>query len=128
LGFLAGALGYWGWRGGVWQIWFPVMVFAPFIADASVTLTRRLLRGEKFWQPHREHYYQRMVRSGIGHAKTALVWYGVMAAGITLAIIALDRTPVFQWCIVALWLIVLLLAGVVIDVRWRHFQSTLSDK
>jgi len=128
LGFLAGALGYWGWRGGVWQIWFPVMIFAPFIADASVTLTRRLLRGEKFWQPHREHYYQRMVRCGIGHAKTALVWYGVMAAGITLAIIALDRTPVFQWCIVALWLIVLFLAGAVIDVRWRHFQSTLSDK
>lgn len=128
LGFLAGALGYWGWRGGVWQIWFPVMIFAPFIADASVTLTRRQLRGEKFWQPHREHYYQRMVRCGIGHAKTALVWYGVMAAGITLAIIALDRTPVFQWCIVALWLIVLFLAGAVIDVRWRHFQSTLSDK
>ncbi|WP_341772387.1 dTDP-4-dehydrorhamnose 3,5-epimerase family protein [Burkholderia pseudomallei] len=33
-----------------------------FIADASVTLLRRLLRGEKFWQAHREHYYQRMVR------------------------------------------------------------------
>ena len=128
LGFLAGAFGYWGWRGGVWPVWFPVMVFAPFIADASVTLARRLLRGEKFWQPHREHYYQRMVRSGIGHARTALAWYALMVTGITLAIIALGRATVFQWCIVAAWVIVLFLAGVVIDMRWRHFQSTRSDK
>ncbi|MCA3830516.1 MAG: glycosyl transferase, partial [Burkholderia sp.] len=27
LGFLAGALGYWGWHGGVWPIWFPAIVF-----------------------------------------------------------------------------------------------------
>jgi UDP-N-acetylmuramyl pentapeptide phosphotransferase/UDP-N-acetylglucosamine-1-phosphate transferase len=28
-------------------------------ADATITLTRRLLRGEKVWQAHREHFYQR---------------------------------------------------------------------
>jgi UDP-N-acetylmuramyl pentapeptide phosphotransferase/UDP-N-acetylglucosamine-1-phosphate transferase len=128
LGFLAGAFGYWGWRGGVWPVWFPVMVFAPFIADASVTLACRLLRGEKFWEAHREHYYQRMVRSGIGHAKTALAWYALMVTGTTLAIITLGRATVFQWCIVTAWVIVLFLAGVVIDMRWRHFQSTRSDK
>ena len=128
LGFLAGAFGYWGWRGGVWPIWFPAMVFAPFIADASVTLARRLLRGERFWQPHREHYYQRMVRSGVGHARTALVWYVVMATGIMLAVFALGRAAIVQWCIVAGWVVVLFLAGVVVDRRWRRFQSTLSDK
>lgn len=128
LGFLAGAFGYWGWRGGVWPVWFPAMVFAPFIADASVTLARRLLRGERFWQPHREHYYQRMVRCGIGHTKTALVWYVVMATGIMLALFALGRGAVFQGCLVAAWIAVLFLAGVVVDMRWRHFQSILSDK
>ena len=72
LGFLAGALGYWGWLKGTWPVWFPALVFAPFIADASVTLLRRLARGERFWQAHREHYYQRMVRLGMGHARTAM--------------------------------------------------------
>ncbi|MDR6207796.1 MraY family glycosyltransferase [Paraburkholderia graminis] len=128
LGFLAGAFGYWGWRGGVWPIWFPAMVFAPFIADASVTLARRLLRGERFWQPHREHYYQRMVRSGVGHARTALAWYVVMATGIMLAVFALGRAAIVQWSIVAGWMVVLFLAGVVVDRRWRRSQSTLSDK
>ncbi|NPT42363.1 glycosyl transferase [Paraburkholderia sp. 1N] len=127
LGFLAGALGYWGWRGGVWPVWFPILVFAPFIADASMTLARRLLRGEKFWQAHREHYYQRMVRSGIGHARTALTWYVLMVAGIMLAICALGRSVIFQSCALAVWGAVLCVAGALVDMRWRRFQSTLSD-
>lgn len=127
LGFLAGALGYWGWRGAVWPVWFPILVFAPFIADASITLARRLLRGEKFWRAHREHYYQRMVRSGVGHAKTALVWYVLMTAGIILAVYALGSSAIFQACLLISWIVVLTAAGALIDLRWRRFHSTLSD-
>jgi len=96
-GFLAGALGYWGRRSCAWPIWFPALVFSPFIADASVTLIRRLMRGEKFWQAHREHYHQRMVRLGGGHAATALTWYLVMFAGIILAVSALALPRALQW-------------------------------
>src|SRR5260363_75518 len=46
LGFLAGALGYIGTMRGVWGGAFPLTVFAPFILDASITLGRRVLRGE----------------------------------------------------------------------------------
>ncbi|CAD6524390.1 Undecaprenyl-phosphate alpha-N-acetylglucosaminyl 1-phosphate transferase [Paraburkholderia metrosideri] len=127
LGFLAGALGYWGWREGAWPVWFPILVFAPFIGDASVTLARRLLRGEKIWQAHREHYYQRMVRSGAGHAKAALTWYVVIAAGIMIAIYALGCTATVQACVVVVWIVVLCGAGAAVDLRWRRFQSTLSD-
>ncbi|WP_245621102.1 MraY family glycosyltransferase [Paraburkholderia ferrariae] len=122
-GFLAGALGYWGWRGGAWPIWFPALVFSPFIGDASVTLIRRLLRGEKFWQAHREHYYQRMVRLGTGHAATALTWYLVMLAGAILALWALALSTALQWGIVAAWAVALILMGAAIDVRWRRVES-----
>lgn len=125
-GFLAGALGYWGWRGGAWPVWFPALVFAPFIVDASVTLVRRLLRGEKFWQAHREHYYQRLVRSGMGHARTAGAWYAVMFAGVLLALYALNRSGAVQWSIVLGWVVALLLLGAAIDLRWRRFQTTLT--
>ncbi|MFM0380157.1 glycosyltransferase family 4 protein [Paraburkholderia strydomiana] len=128
LGYLAGALGYWGWRGGAWPIWFPALVFAPFIGDASVTLTRRLARGDKFWQAHREHYYQRMVRSGVGHAGTAWVWYAVMVVGIGLALFALRRSTAVQWIIVAGWAAVLVVIGTLVDLRWRRFNSTLSEQ
>ncbi|WP_322030610.1 glycosyltransferase family 4 protein [Paraburkholderia sp. J76] len=122
-GFLAGALGYWGWCRGTWPVWFPALVFSPFIADASVTLLRRLLRGEKFWQAHREHYYQRMVRSGTGHLATALTWYLVMFSGTILAVYALNRSEALQWGIVAGWAAVLVAMGGAIDARWRSFQN-----
>ncbi|BAX59993.1 MraY family glycosyltransferase [Burkholderia stabilis] len=127
LGFLAGALGYWGWRTGVWPIWFPAMVFAPFIADASVTLSRRLLRGEKFWQAHREHYYQRMVRSGVGHGRTALYWYLIMLAGIIVAVWAKGRPELQQWLSFIAWYGVLAWFGWLIDMRWRRFQSAAEN-
>jgi len=124
LGFLAGALGYWGWREGDWPLWFPAMVFAPFIADASITLLKRLLRGEKIWQAHREHYYQRMVRSGIGHARTAVCWYAVMLVGIILALWALDQHTPLQWGLLVGWYGVLVCLGAIIDLRWRCFQNS----
>ena len=40
-----------------------------FLADATITLLRRLLRGERVWQAHREHFYQRAVQGGLGHAE-----------------------------------------------------------
>lgn len=78
MGFLAAAFGAIGWQQGAWSFWFPLVVFAPFIADATATLIRRAARGQKFWQAHRSHYYQRLALSGWGHRKTALAEYGVM--------------------------------------------------
>ncbi|WP_175907567.1 MULTISPECIES: MraY family glycosyltransferase [Burkholderia] len=127
LGFMAGAVGYWGWRADAWPIWFPALVFAPFIADASVTLLRRLLRGEKFWQAHREHYYQKMVRSGVGHRRTALYWYLIMLGGILVAVWAKGRPEQQQWLSFFAWYGVLACIGLVIDVRWRRFQSTTEN-
>src|SRR5690606_10611586 len=71
LAFLAAALGSFGWRAGCWPAWFPVLVFAPFVIDATLTLARRIARRERIWQAHRDHYYQRLVRMGWGHRRTA---------------------------------------------------------
>ena len=43
-----------------------------FLSDASITLAKRLWRRERFWEPHREHYYQSPVKAGARHA--AVVW------------------------------------------------------
>lgn len=80
LGFSAGAAGALGWAQGVWPAWFVPFVFAPFVADASVTLLRRALRGEPVWRAHREHYYQRLILMGWSHRRTALAYYALMAA------------------------------------------------
>jgi len=101
LGFLAAALGFTGWLQRDWTWWFPVLVFAPFIVDASVTLARRLLRREKVWEAHRDHYYQRLVRLGWGHRGTALAEYALMLASGLLALAALALPAALQAVLLA---------------------------
>lgn len=66
LGFSAMALGWTGSIQGLWHWSIPLLLFFPFWFDASVTLTRRLLRGEIIWQAHRDHFYQLAVLSAPG--------------------------------------------------------------
>jgi UDP-N-acetylmuramyl pentapeptide phosphotransferase/UDP-N-acetylglucosamine-1-phosphate transferase len=53
-------------RGG-WKIALILPLY--FLADATITLLRRLARGERVWQAHRQHFYQRAVQRGLGHAE-----------------------------------------------------------
>jgi UDP-N-acetylmuramyl pentapeptide phosphotransferase/UDP-N-acetylglucosamine-1-phosphate transferase len=78
LGLLAAILSLWGSRDGVFPFWIAVLVFSPFIADATVTISRRLLQNEKIWQAHKIHFYQLLVRSGWGHRRTLLLEYAIM--------------------------------------------------
>ena len=122
LGFLAGGIGVLGWRDDLWPLWFPILVFAPFIGDATLTLLRRSIRGERVWQAHREHYYQRMIRMGLGHRATALLAYLVMALCAAAAIYARAEDSATQALTLALSLCMLTLATVWVDVRWARAQ------
>jgi UDP-N-acetylmuramyl pentapeptide phosphotransferase/UDP-N-acetylglucosamine-1-phosphate transferase len=77
-GFLVAALIVLGCRDGVFDLWVPVIIFSPFILDATVTLVWRVFRHEKVWEAHRDHFYQRLVLGGWGHRRTVLAEYGVM--------------------------------------------------
>jgi len=96
LGFLAATFGAIGWLQRDWSWWFPVLVFSPFIVDASVTLARRLWRRERVWEAHRDHYYQRLVQMGWGHRRTAFVEYALMLISGGLALATLSAPAVGQ--------------------------------
>lgn len=118
LGFLAAALGLLGWSRDLWPAWFPVVVFAPFVVDATVTLLRRMARGERFWEAHRSHYYQRLVRLGWGHRRTAYAEYGLMAFVALAAVLAARQSPALQGAAVALVAAVLAVLAVSVDRAW----------
>jgi UDP-N-acetylmuramyl pentapeptide phosphotransferase/UDP-N-acetylglucosamine-1-phosphate transferase len=103
LGFLAATFGLEGIGRGTWPLWFPILVFSPFIVDASVTLIKRAWRGEKVWQAHREHYYQRLVRSGWSHRELALWAYGLMFVVSASACVLTTLSLRLQWGLVATW-------------------------
>jgi len=121
LGFLAAALGLAGWRNDLWPLWFPVLVFGPFIADATITLVKRAIRGERVWQAHRSHYYQRMVLMGLGHRRTAWVAYTLMAACAAAALLGRNQAPWLQALAFFGGSALLAVLAVWVDVRWARF-------
>lgn len=58
----------------VLPLWTWLILGAAFISDATVTLLRRLLRGENPGTPHRSHAYQRLSRHYASHHRAALVY------------------------------------------------------
>lgn len=62
-----------------------VVLYGVFLADATVTLFKRILRREKWWQAHRSHYYQHAVQSGWSHAQVSLA---VLFINLVLAVLA----------------------------------------
>lgn len=60
-----------------------------YIADATFTLFLRFRRGEKVWEAHRSHWYQRAALM-VGHKKTALIILAGNAGLVVLAYLALD--------------------------------------
>ena len=62
---------------------FPVLVlpFSNFILDTTLTLFRRISRGEKWYMAHRSHYYQRMTDLGISHRNVTLIELLLVAGG-----------------------------------------------
>ena len=119
LGLLAAALTLYGARDGVFPFWVGFLVFSPFIVDATVTLLRRLSRGENIWQAHKSHYYQRLVLSGWGHRKTVLYEYALMLACGLSALFAQQMSALGQGALIIFWSLVyaILMAGV------RHLEK-----
>jgi UDP-N-acetylmuramyl pentapeptide phosphotransferase/UDP-N-acetylglucosamine-1-phosphate transferase len=64
---------------GSWRLALILPLY--FLADATITLGLRLVRGEPVMQPHRRHFYQRAVQQGLGHAAVTM---RVLAADLVL--------------------------------------------
>lgn len=81
-------------RSGAMPALIWLVLLAPFVLDATLTLLRRMLRGERWYQAHATHLYQRMVQAGCSHKQ------------VTMAVIILNVT--LLWGLAA-WL-------------WRHAE------
>lgn len=123
LGFLVGAIGLLGVVRHLWAWWFPVLVFSPFIVDATVTILKRMFNGEKIWQAHKSHYYQRLILMGWTHKKTAIVEYFLMLFVGCTAISIVECSSFIQWFALLFWCLVYLLMMAVIDKKWHNFQK-----
>ena len=129
VGFLAGTLMILGVRDGIFELWVPIIIFSPFIVDATVTLSRRILRRKRIWEAHREHYYQRLVLSGWSHRRTVLAEYGVMILCGGLAVLYHHSTDKVRLLILGAWVGMFFLLGSLVAKleRNRKVSRSLRD-
>lgn len=111
LGLLGATLSLVGSQRGLFPLWVAWLAFSPFIVDATWTLLRRLVRGERVWQAHRSHHYQRLVLAGWSHRKTVLWSYLLMAACAATAVAARDMSASDQWFLLAAWAVIYIFIG-----------------
>lgn len=126
LGFFASSLGLIGWQQGIWPLWYPFLVFAPFITDASITLLKRITAREKFWLPHRRHYYQRFLLMGAGHRNTFFVEFVLMLACGCSAIAGLFLPKNAQYLMLVSWAVIYIVLAMAVDRRWKRFSNEVT--
>lgn len=122
LGFLVAASSLWADQEGIAPVWVSILLFSPFIVDATVTLLRRAFRGEPIWKAHRSHYYQRLARAGWGHHRTVLWEYALMSACAASAILV-DRAglgQIWPWFVIMGWVVVYVMLAFAAD-RYAPF-------
>ncbi|MBI4495087.1 MAG: glycosyltransferase family 4 protein [Chloroflexi bacterium] len=59
------------------SIYISALMLAPFLFDATLTLLRRVWRGERWYEAHRSHLYQRLVQAGYSARRVSLLYYGL---------------------------------------------------
>lgn len=90
---------------GYWYIALTLPLY--YLADGGFTLLRRIVTGEKFWLPHRSHYYQRGALVAGRHDVVVLNILLCNLALVGIAVLALIYSP---WiCAAALIPVILLL-------------------
>jgi UDP-N-acetylmuramyl pentapeptide phosphotransferase/UDP-N-acetylglucosamine-1-phosphate transferase len=82
------------------------------VTDSTITLLRRLARGEKVWEAHRSHFYQQATVNGFGVSEIVAQVTLLNIGLIVLAALSI-RLPAF-WVQVACLLAGLLLTGILL--------------
>ena len=73
--------------------WVAIILVAAFGADATVTLVRRMLRGEKWHRPHRSHAYQRLSRRWGSHLRVTTLYCAINCLVVLPAAVAAIAAP-----------------------------------
>lgn len=77
LGFVVGVLALATIVSGALSVWTWILLSGTFLIDATVTLLRRLVRGENVHHAHRSHAYQRLSRKWHSHRSVTLCYIAV---------------------------------------------------
>lgn len=97
LGYTLGVLALVTASAGALSIWTWLILLGVFLADASVTLFTRFIRGEPWYMAHRSHAYQRASRRWGSHKKVTLAVLGLNLAWLLPLAALSEAMPQSAW-------------------------------
>ena len=97
LGFLFAAFMLYGTGTGAFDYPVALMVMLLFLTDATLTLLLRVIRGERWYNAHRQHLYQRLIAHGWTHARVAMVYQAVNLTLVLPGIVIGVNFPALAW-------------------------------
>jgi Fuc2NAc and GlcNAc transferase len=74
IGFLIGTGLIHSVASGAFSAFVAIILLSPLLCDATVTLARRVWRGENWYQGHRTHAYQILSRRWASHGRVVIAW------------------------------------------------------
>jgi len=92
--------------------WVWLILGGVFVVDSTITLVHRLLRGERIYQAHRSHAYQRLARRWGSHKKVTIAVTAVNVLWLLPCALFASREPVYAAWTALLALIPLVVATV----------------
>lgn len=74
LGFAIASLLVYGVLSGSFTVPVAWLIMLVFLVDATMTLLARVLKGEQWYNPHRQHFYQRLIARGWTHGRVLTLY------------------------------------------------------
>ncbi|TVS13032.1 MAG: glycosyltransferase family 4 protein [Wenzhouxiangella sp.] len=126
LGGMIGLLALIGAASGAISVWISLIVCALFVVDATATLLHRASAGARWYTPHREHAYQRLMESGWTHGQVLALYFGLnLALSLPTLVLAL-RHPALEGPLALLLVLALALGWNAVKRNTRQ-QETINQ-
>jgi UDP-GlcNAc:undecaprenyl-phosphate GlcNAc-1-phosphate transferase len=96
-------------------IFLPVLILSSLFVDAGLTLIRRGLKGEKVFEAHHTHYYQRLLSLGLNHKQVTILEYAITIMLGVSAVIYFQAGGLFPVFLTSCWIMVF--TGLILKIR-----------
>ena len=93
LGFVFASLTTYGLHSGAFEWPVAILIMSVFIVDATLTLSARVIRGERWYTAHAQHVYQRLIAHGWSHSRVLMVYQTINVMLVLPAILLAEIYP-----------------------------------
>ena len=91
-----------------------------YFGDSATTLVTRVRAGETWYEPHKEHAYQRINQAGFSHLGASLIVAGMSAVACALGLLSYAIPAPYWW--------LLLLAGIALTALYLAIPGRLEKR